>query len=48
MNYYGNLLCRSVHILIMDSLTYIAIHLVTIKMSYESVNEHAGFYIVFL
>ena len=39
----GHLLCR---ILIMDTLTYIDVHLVTIIMSYESVDVHAGFYSV--
>ena len=28
----------------MDTLTYIDIHLVTLIMSYESVDIHAGFY----
>ena len=40
----GHLLCRNVHILIVDTLTYIDILLVTLIMSYESVNVHAGFY----
>ena len=40
----GNLLCRSVHILIMDMLTWTDIILATIIMSYESVDVHAGFY----
>ena len=38
----GHILCRRVHILIVDTLTYIEIHLVTLIMSYESVDVHAG------
>ena len=42
------LLCRSaVHIHILDTLTYIDIHLVTLIMSYESMDVHAGFYRLF-
>ena len=42
----GHLLCRSVHILIMDTLAYNYIHLIiySLLMSYESVDVHAGFY----
>ena len=36
--------CRSVHIIIVDTITYIDIHLVTLILSYESVDVHAGFY----
>ena len=35
--------CHSVHILIVDMLPYIDIHLVTLIMSYESVDVHAEF-----